>query len=51
MRHAPFAITSRERDAWLGAMLAALDESDAPSVATRMMADYFTTASTAMINT
>ena len=50
MRHAPFAIASRERDAWLAAMLAALDGSDAPSVAVRVMADYFTTASTALIN-
>src|SRR6185503_4687437 len=51
MRHAPFAIAGRERDAWLAAMLAALDDSDAPSAAVRMMADYFTTASTALINT
>ena len=50
MRHAPFAIASRERDAWLAAMLAALDDSDAPAVAATMMREYFTTASTAMIN-
>jgi hemoglobin len=50
MRHAPFAIASRERDAWLAAMLAALDDSDAPSAAATMMREYFTTASTAMIN-
>jgi hemoglobin len=50
MRHAPFVITERERDAWLAAMLASLDESDAPEVALEMMRDYFTTASTAMIN-
>jgi hemoglobin len=50
MRHAPFVIAGRERDAWLSAMLAALDDADAPPDATRMMAEYFTTASTAMIN-
>ena len=50
MRHAPFAIAGPERDAWLAAMLAALDEADAPEVAREMMRDYFTTASTAMIN-
>ena len=50
MRHAPFAIGGPERDAWLTAMLAALDEVDAPEVAREMMRDYFNTASTAMIN-
>ncbi len=50
MRHAPFPIAQPERDAWLQAMLAALDESDAPEVAREMMREYFTTASTAMIN-
>jgi len=50
MRHAPFAIGGRERAAWLAAMLAALDEADAPEVAREMMREYFTTASTAMIN-
>ena len=50
MRHAPFVITSRERDAWLAAMLAALDEADAAEIAREMMRDYFATASTAMIN-
>jgi hemoglobin len=50
MRHAPFPIGQVERDAWLAAMLAALDESDAPEVAREMMRDYFVSASTAMIN-
>jgi len=50
MRHAPFAIGGPERDAWLAAMLAALDEADVPEVAREMMRDYFITASTAMIN-
>ena len=50
MRHAPFVIGGAAREAWLAAMLAALDEADAPEVAREMMRDYFTTASTAMIN-
>lgn len=50
MRHAPFVIGAGERDAWLAAMLAALDEADTPEVVREMMRDYFTTASTAMIN-
>jgi hemoglobin len=50
MRHAPFVIREPERDAWLAAMLAALDEADIPEGAREMMHDYFTTASTAMIN-
>jgi hemoglobin len=50
MRHAPFAIAGRERDAWLAAMLAALDDADAPQAAVTMMREYFTTASTALIN-
>jgi len=50
MRHAPFVIGGRERDAWLAAMLGALDEAMAPQAATDMMREYFTMASTAMIN-
>jgi hemoglobin len=50
MRHAPFVIREPERDAWLAAMLAALDDADAPEVARQMMREYFTTASTAMVN-
>jgi hemoglobin len=50
MRHAPFVIGEPERDAWLSAMLAALDEADAPETARQMMREYFETASTAMRN-
>jgi len=50
MRHAPFAIGGTERDAWLKAMLEALEEVDAPETARRMMREYFEMASTAMIN-
>jgi hemoglobin len=50
MRHASFVIGQRERDAWLVAMLASVDEADAPEVARTMMREYFEMASTAMIN-
>ena len=50
MRHAPFVIADREREAWLAAMLAALDDADAPPAAAALMIEYFTTASAALIN-
>lgn len=50
MRHAPFVIGRPERDAWLRAMLATLDEVDVPETAKAMMREYFEMASTAMIN-
>lgn len=50
MRHAPFRIDAEARDAWLAAMLAAVDEADAPPVALEAMREYFEMASTAMIN-
>jgi hemoglobin len=51
MRHAPFAIGQRERDAWVAAMLATVDASAAPEVAKDAMREYFEMAATAMINT
>ena len=51
MRHAPFVIDERAHDAWLAAMLASVDESDAGEVERQMMHEYFTMASAAMINT
>jgi hemoglobin len=50
MRHVPFAIGERERDAWLSAMLASVDEADAPDVARGALREYFEMAATAMIN-
>jgi len=50
MRHAPFPIDEPARERWLHAMLAALDESDAPEIALGAMREYFEMASTAMIN-
>jgi hemoglobin len=50
MRHAPFIIGTSERDAWLAAMLDALESSDAPEAAKAAMREYFAMAATAMIN-
>ena len=50
LRHAPFAIGQRERDAWLAHMTAAVESLDlAPQVRSALL-DYFEKASTAMIN-
>jgi hemoglobin len=50
MRHQPFAIGQKERDAWLQAMTEAVVSLElAPAVRTALL-DYFETASTAMIN-
>jgi hemoglobin len=52
MRHAGFRITERERDAWLGDMLGALDDVGpalAPEIV-QAMRDYFDHAATWMIN-
>lgn len=51
MRHAPFAIGKAERDAWVAAMLGALDEAAIPEPAYSAMRDYFENAATFMINT
>jgi hemoglobin len=50
MRHAPFAIGPAERDAWLGHMLAALDELPIAEPERAAMRDYFANAATAMMN-
>ncbi len=50
MRHFPFAIGQAERDAWLGHMLAALDEVGVAEPALSAMRDYFEYAATFMIN-
>jgi hemoglobin len=50
MRHAPFPIGQEARDAWLGHMLAALDEANIPEPARTAMRHYFEMAATAMIN-
>jgi hemoglobin len=50
MRHAPFPIDQAARDAWLGHMLAAVDEAGIPEPAHGAMREYFEMAATAMIN-
>jgi len=50
MRHAPFAIGRRERDAWLGHMTAAVESLELPAQVRQALLDYFETASAAMIN-
>jgi len=50
MRHQPFAIGRKERDAWLQAMTAAVDSLDLAPAVRKALLDYFETASTAMIN-
>lgn len=50
LRHAPFAIGQRERDAWLGHMTAAVESLDLAPQVRQALLDYFETASTAMIN-
>ncbi len=50
MRHAPFAIGQAERDAWLGHMLAAIDEVDFAEPVRGALREYFERAATFMIN-
>lgn len=50
MRHNPFAIGQRERDAWLSHMRAAVESLDVQPSVRKALLDYFETASTAMIN-
>jgi hemoglobin len=50
MRHQPFGIGSRERDAWLGHMTAAVESLDLAPPLRKALLDYFESASTAMIN-
>jgi hemoglobin len=50
MRHAPFTIGEAERDAWLKAMLGAMDEAAIPEPAYSTMRDYFQNAANFMMN-
>lgn len=49
-RHLPFAIGRPEADAWLGHMLAAIDETGIPEPARTRMRGYFTYAADFMRN-
>ncbi len=50
VRHFPFAIGQKERDAWVGAMLGAIDEVGIPEPARSQMTEYFERAATFLIN-
>jgi hemoglobin len=50
MRHAPFAIGRRERDAWLRLMTAAVLSLDLPRAVRAAFLEYFEAASLGMIN-
>jgi hemoglobin len=50
MRHLPFAIGQRERDAWVGHMLAAIDEAGFTGAAREALVAYFERAATFMVN-
>jgi len=50
MRHAPFQIGPTERDRWLHHMLAALDQVGIPEPAYTIMANYFSSTATFLIN-
>ena len=51
MRHAPFAIGTAQRDAWLRHMRAALDSLDLPPVYAQPLWDYLSSAADSMRNT
>ncbi len=50
MRHMPFAIGRRERDAWMGHMRAAIDSLELPKAVREAFLEYFEDAATAMMN-
>ncbi len=50
LRHSPFAIGKAERDAWIQAMLGALDEVAIPEPSYSTMREYFENAADFMIN-
>jgi hemoglobin len=50
MRHAPFAIDRKARDAWVAHMLAAIDETGIKEPARGIMRNYFENAAEHMIN-
>jgi len=50
MRHVPFVIGARERDAWLHHMRAAVDSLDLPAAADRTLWTYLANAAHSMVN-
>lgn len=51
MRHAPFAIGLRERDAWLACMRIAVDEADLGEAYRAVLWNYLEMAAHSMVNT
>lgn len=51
MRHAPFRIGVRERDAWLSHMRDAVDELELDPEAERLLWDYLVMAANSLVNT
>ena len=51
MRHMPFVIGQLEREHWLTAMIAAMEEVEIPEPAYSEMRDYFEKTSTFLMNT
>jgi hemoglobin len=51
MRHAPFAIGERERDAWLGHMRRAVESLELPDEQAQTLWDYLVRAAYFMVNT
>ena len=49
-RHVPFSIGERERDHWVAAMTAALDDVDPQPTLRKRFDDYFEMTATAMVN-
>jgi hemoglobin len=50
MRHAPFSVGQRERDRWMAAMTAALDDAQLEPELQQRFIDYFTMAADSLIN-
>lgn len=50
MRHAPFHVGPRNRDAWLGHMRVAVDRLDLPDHAEKLLWDYLVMAAHSMVN-
>jgi hemoglobin len=50
MRHAPFPIGEREREAWLAHMRDAVNEIGLPEQLEKMLWDYLVMAANSMIN-
>jgi hemoglobin len=50
MRHAPFAIGPRERDAWLALMRSSMDELGLPAELDRVLWDYLQMAANSLVN-